>query len=152
MRSLLHAQDLQELERRLESVEPGDPRLWGEMSVEQMLRHVSGAFRVGMGEIAVEGPVPPQPFPPRILKFLALRLPRPWPQGLQTVSELKVGAPAMEAAAFDEERQEVIRQMRRFVQREQRRVDHAMFGPMSYADWMRWGYLHTDHHLRQFGR
>jgi hypothetical protein len=27
-----------------------------------------------------------------------------------------------------------------------------MFGPMSERDWMRWGYLHADHHLRQFGR
>jgi hypothetical protein len=29
--------------------------------------------------------------------------------------------------------------------------DHAIFGSMSEADWMRWGYLHMDHHLRQFG-
>ena len=29
---------------------------------------------------------------------------------------------------------------------------HPMFGPMTPEDWMRWGYLHADHHLRQFGR
>ena len=28
---------------------------------------------------------------------------------------------------------------------------HPMFGHMSYDDWQRWGYLHMDHHLRQFG-
>jgi hypothetical protein len=28
---------------------------------------------------------------------------------------------------------------------------HPMFREMSEKDWMRWGYLHTDHHLRQFG-
>jgi len=28
---------------------------------------------------------------------------------------------------------------------------HPLFGPMNYEDWMRWGYLHADHHLRQFG-
>jgi hypothetical protein len=28
---------------------------------------------------------------------------------------------------------------------------HPIFGPMSTAEWMRWAYLHTDHHLRQFG-
>ena len=27
-----------------------------------------------------------------------------------------------------------------------------MFGHMSEKDWMQWGYLHADHHLRQFGR
>ena len=28
---------------------------------------------------------------------------------------------------------------------------HPIFGRMSEAEWLRWGYLHTDHHLRQFG-
>ena len=28
---------------------------------------------------------------------------------------------------------------------------HPFFGDMSEAEWMRWGYLHCDHHLRQFG-
>jgi hypothetical protein len=31
-------------------------------------------------------------------------------------------------------------------------ASHPMFGAMSSADWLRWGYLHADHHLRQFGR
>ena len=29
---------------------------------------------------------------------------------------------------------------------------HAIFGAMTASDWMRWGFLHADHHLRQFGR
>jgi hypothetical protein len=28
---------------------------------------------------------------------------------------------------------------------------HPIFGAMSAGDWLRWGYLHMDHHLRQFG-
>ena len=28
---------------------------------------------------------------------------------------------------------------------------HPIFGAMSDAAWLRWGYLHMDHHLRQFG-
>jgi hypothetical protein len=31
------------------------------------------------------------------------------------------------------------------------RPAHPIFGPMSEAAWLRWGYLHADHHLRQFG-
>jgi hypothetical protein len=27
---------------------------------------------------------------------------------------------------------------------------HPMLGPMTRAQWMRWAYMHTDHHLRQF--
>ena len=29
---------------------------------------------------------------------------------------------------------------------------HPFFGSMTAEDWWRWGYLHADHHLRQFGR
>jgi len=29
--------------------------------------------------------------------------------------------------------------------------EHPLFGPMSRAEWLRWGYLHMDHHFRQFG-
>jgi hypothetical protein len=28
---------------------------------------------------------------------------------------------------------------------------HPFFGFMSDFEWLRWGYLHADHHLRQFG-
>ena len=28
---------------------------------------------------------------------------------------------------------------------------HPLFDELSERDWMRWGYLHVDHHLRQFG-
>jgi hypothetical protein len=28
---------------------------------------------------------------------------------------------------------------------------HPLLGTMSNAAWLRWGYLHVDHHLRQFG-
>jgi hypothetical protein len=27
---------------------------------------------------------------------------------------------------------------------------HPIFGAMTRRAWMRWGYLHVDHHLRQF--
>jgi Protein of unknown function (DUF1569) len=31
-----------------------------------------------------------------------------------------------------------------------RRSAHPYFGVMREDEWLRWGYLHTDHHLRQF--
>ena len=31
------------------------------------------------------------------------------------------------------------------------RPPHPIFGPLSHAAWLRWAWLHTDHHLRQFG-
>ena len=28
---------------------------------------------------------------------------------------------------------------------------HPFFGDLTEWEWMRWGYLHADHHFRQFG-
>jgi hypothetical protein len=28
---------------------------------------------------------------------------------------------------------------------------HPVFGRLSRSAWLRWGWLHADHHLRQFG-
>jgi hypothetical protein len=28
---------------------------------------------------------------------------------------------------------------------------HPIFGVMNESEWLRWAYLHMDHHLRQFG-
>jgi hypothetical protein len=28
---------------------------------------------------------------------------------------------------------------------------HPIFGTLSERSWLRWAYLHMDHHLRQFG-
>jgi Protein of unknown function (DUF1569). len=31
------------------------------------------------------------------------------------------------------------------------RRPHYLFGPLTEAQWARWGWRHMDHHLRQFG-
>ncbi len=69
-----------------------------------------------------------------------------------TVPVLKQGTPAMQVGIFEADRADVLAELERFCLPEQVRVDYSLFGQMSYVDWMRWGYLHTDHHLRQFGR
>ncbi len=150
MKTIENEVDLAETVARLNSVEPGDRGLWGVMSAPEMLCHLRGAFLVAMGEIPVE-PVP-LPIPRKVLKIAALSLPIPWPKDSPTPPELRRGAPAMQQGDFDRDRARVVTELTRFRQPTQTRADHCMMGPMSYADWMRWGYLHIDHHLRQFGR
>jgi hypothetical protein len=54
---------------------------------------------------------------------------------------------------FEADRQELIRLTQLFRQTPPDRsgVLHPIFGRMSSAQWLRWAYLHMDHHLRQFG-
>jgi hypothetical protein len=45
----------------------------------------------------------------------------------------------------------LLRVMERFVPEAVRTSRHPLWGRMTEWEWGRWGYLHTDHHLRQFG-
>jgi hypothetical protein len=103
-----------------------------------------------MGEITAE-PIA-LPIPRSALKAIALWTPFEWKKNFETVPALKRGTPAMRAGEFETDRAEAVGEMERFCRPEQIRVDHSFFGSMSFEDWMRWGWLHTDHHLRQFGR
>ena len=150
MHSLANAGDLAAIRDRLSSLQSGDAGQWGVMNASQMVCHVRGAFQTAMGEIAADPAS--TPIPAAMLKAIALWAPIPWKHNFETVPALKVGAPAMQITHFEQDRSDALGAMERFRQPEQRRGDHAFFGEMSYKDWMRWGFLHTDHHLRQFGR
>jgi hypothetical protein len=88
-----------------------------------------------------------------LIKWMALYVPLQWRTGILTVPEVDQeigGTPPVEFAA-DVKEAEALLMM--FASRAGIREwpDHPIFGRMSEGDWMRWAYLHTDHHLRQFG-
>jgi hypothetical protein len=93
------------------------------------------------------------PFQRTVVKWLALYLPVPWPPGIPTRPELDqtVGGTTPTDFAADVAR---LAGLVEHVTTEPRSFDwhaHPYFGRMSDAAWLRWGYLHMNHHLRQFG-
>lgn len=85
------------------------------------------------------------------MKWLALKAPMPWPHGVKTMPEndqLIGGTPPVE---FDRDRQRLEALIERFCQPMNNMFPHPYFGQLTEAEWLRWGYLHCDHHLRQFG-
>jgi hypothetical protein len=150
MHTLTNDEYRQSVHDRLSAVQPDDERQWGVMSAAEMVCHVRGAFLAAMG--VIESTPITTPIPPMALKAIALWEPAQWKHNFWTIPALKQGAPAVCIGIFEQDLAEALAEMDRFCKPEQLRVDHAFFGAMSYTDWMRWGYLHTDHHLRQFGR
>jgi hypothetical protein len=149
LKTLARAEDVAEIRRRIEALQPTDTARWGLMSVEEMVCHVREAYSLAMGEWCaspikggLRGPV---------IKWMALRVPMPWPKGVPTVPELKPGA-AVAPREYEHDVAGLLAALERFVLLRENRNVHAFFGRMEPADWMRWGYLHADHHLRQFGR
>ena len=155
-RTLANLADKQQIAERLQRIQPSSTRLWGKMTAPQMICHLTDSFRVTMGlkpwsteRISVT----PIPMPDWFVKWVAFDVPLPWPKGSPTRPEVdseKSGTPPAEFAA---DRRELLEVMERFTHtpRDFEWQPHPFFGPMTDREWMRWGYLHMDHHLRQFG-
>lgn len=150
MKSLAREDDVAEIRRRVESLTAVDERLWGSMSVAEMVCHVREAFRVAIGEVRVT--LMPPPLPAAVVKRMALWAPIPWPKGVTTVPELRVGGTGIRPEEFAADRAGLLDAFEVFRRKTDNVTVHSIFGSMQPEDWMRWGYLHTDHHLRQFGR
>lgn len=151
MKTLSSAGDLANLRERIALASPMDAGLWGSMSALQMICHLNDAFECPLGErpvSKVKGP----PIPVSLYKWLALYFPRNWPTGVPTppaMDQLIGGTPPEDFVA---DRAALLSRMEQFVESTGPWAPHPMFGAMTTSEWMRWGYLHTDHHLRQFGR
>ncbi len=119
------------------------------MSVLQMLTHVDGAFRMAVGELYVDSVRLPMT---KMARWYILCSGIPWPRNYPTVAELdKAGSPNG-PVNFDQCRTGLIERVRRFgLPFVTLMPEHPMLGPMTRWEWMRWGFLHIDHHLRQFG-
>jgi hypothetical protein len=135
---------------RLRTLAPTSTRQWGRMTPHQAVCHLSDAFRMVMN------PVPTASrsnlLGRTVVRLVALHSGLTWPHGIRTVPEVDQeigGTPPLEFSR-DEQALEVL--MEQFVSRRQDTLKpHPIFGPLSTREWQRWGWLHVDHHLRQFG-
>jgi hypothetical protein len=153
VKSLSDRNCVNELTARVGRVRPDTPRLWGKMTSGQMICHVTDSFLGIMGEKPME--VPPGFTLWPVLKYVALYSPMQWPKGVATRPEFDQAAGAgTPPAHFESDVRRLLDTMERFARkpRDFQFRPHPMFKVMSEGQWMRWGYLHMDHHLRQFGQ
>lgn len=151
MKSLRNGQEKLEIQSRMASLTHEDVARWGKMSVHQMVCHLRDSYAVGLGEKKV-APVA-TPIPGSVMKWLALRLPMQWRQGYKSAPEVAQDVGGTQPVDFESDRAGLLFTVEQFCNRlPEPCVPHPFFGGMSQDDWWRWGYLHADHHLRQFGR
>jgi hypothetical protein len=151
MKSLSNTQDYAEIMTRLGKLQADSQRRWGRMTAHQMLCHLSDSFQAKLGNRT--STMADNLFTRTVMKWVALYLPLPWPHGVKTMPEndqLIGGTPPEE---FERDRQRLVQLIEGFTKVGDPAAlkPHPYFGQMSEAEWLRWGYLHADHHLRQFG-
>lgn len=151
MKTLADPAVLAELEARLATLTAGDRGLWGTMTVGQMICHLRDSYEIPLATRTV-APIQMPTLQRKLMKRLGLYAPFKWPPGVKTVPEVEQGVGGTPPAEFESDRAALLSILRQFAAAPIAKVPHAIFGSMTRADWMRWGYLHPDHHLRQFGR
>ena len=150
MKTLGNPADKQALLDRLNQVRSDSPRAWGKMSAPQMICHLNDAFRMALGEKQVSAT--DNFFSRTVMKWAALRLPIPWPHGIKTMPEVDQQIGGTPSAGFEKDQREIVSLTERFMGNPEylASAKHPFFGKLTVEEWMRWAYLHMDHHLRQF--
>jgi Protein of unknown function (DUF1569) len=151
MQTLARERSHIEIRRRLRQVRSDSVRRWGRMSAHQMVCHLSDACLMALGRKPVS--VASTRVQRTLVKWIALYAPLRWPPGIQTRPEIDQQHAGTRPADFAADVAEVETLLARIASTDQQ-FDwpiHPIFGRLSRAGWMRWAYLHTDHHLRQFG-
>jgi hypothetical protein len=116
-----------------------------------MICHLCDSCRMAMGEKPVSDAS--GRLQRTLVKWIALYLPVRWPPGIPTrpeVDQQVAGTRPVEFAADVAELEALLE----LITTREKGSDwpvHPIFGRISHGAWLRWAYLHTDHHLRQFG-
>jgi hypothetical protein len=151
MKTLARPRDKQEILRRLRDVRPENVRRWGRMTAHQMICHLCDASRMALGRKTVSDAT--GVVQRTILKWLALYAPVTWRTGILTRPEIDQECGGTKPGDFRADIND-LEALVELITTQTALVDgrvHPIFGRMSRAAWLRWAYLHMDHHLRQFG-
>ena len=151
MKNLIREGDKAAILQRLQGVRHDSQRRWGKMSAHQMICHLSDSFKAAMGlkPVSPAGTILHR----TLIKWVALQVPLRWPEGYKTRPEMDQEIGGTKPVEFARDLLELEQLVARFTERERdfEWQAHPAFGKMSEREWLRWGYLHMDHHLRQFG-
>jgi hypothetical protein len=146
MGSIYNKTDNEAIIARINSLNPESKALWGKMTVDQMCKHCNAVTQIGFGKqtlktnflLRILG---------RLLKNKAFN--SDFGKNSPTAKELKFEG----TYDFEASRKELVQSINQFTQGTQviKVMDHPFWGKMTYEDWDKLMWRHTDHHLRQFG-
>jgi len=152
MKTLHNDNDKQEVLNRLRQVRAESTRRWGKMTPHQMVCHLNDSFKSVIGEREINGSKS-NLMTRSVVRWIALYAPLKWPHGVPTMAENDQERGGTPPENFQRDVAALASMIERLTsaQRDYQWGRHPLFDEMSERDWMRWGYLHVDHHLRQFG-
>ncbi len=148
MKNLFDKDAYQEVMNRLTLLHPDSKRLWGKMTVAQMLAHSCEAFKVPLSEKKL-----PRMFLGILIGWAMkakLYNDSPWQKSLPTAPNFII----KDERNFTEEMQRLTQMIQKFHVADAEAMSkkaHPLFGKFTAEQWGKSMYKHLDHHLKQFG-
>jgi hypothetical protein len=138
--------------RRILQLSNSSQRLWGTLTVSQMLAHCTSGLDMAMGVINLKR----DPFPANAIGLLVkpLVLGNDKPLRRNSPSSPELFCAQLTDSDIEQARSHLIAAVDRFVEQGPAccaRHPHPFFGPLKPEQWAVLMYKHLDHHLRQFG-
>ena len=131
MNTILNDNDRFKIIDRVNGLTISNKNLWGKMTVNEMLCHVTDQIKMASGRIETKYKKPHR----------------------KTTKELNQEKDGTKPVGFDQDRDQLIKVIGEFdgTYPANSKIVHPVFGPMNKKQWGRLIYVHLDHHLRQFG-
>ncbi len=150
MNNLFDTTVANQVKTRLGKLNPQSERLWGQMTVAQMLSHCARSMQWAVGETVPEkGPLPARVMG-LLVKPLVMRNDDLMRKHSPTIKSLIV----TDEPDFSKERDRLSELIDKFTTGGPScctKNPHSFFGKMTPEEWAILMYKHLDHHLRQFG-
>ena len=151
MKTIADADVLQSLKARLQALRAESQRRFGTLTPHELLCHLGDATEMVTLARPRTAAVPQRSRRP--IKLIVLWFPMPWPRGRPTNPMHNPRDLGTRPSDFAKDLARLLAAMDVLANSPEGSLEpaHGFFGTMSTRDWQRWAYLHTDHHLRQFG-
>ncbi len=149
-KSLLTAPAYQEVISRLEQLQVSNTRLWGTMTVTEMLCHCKQPLRNALGITNTVSEA--NPIKSFVFKIASLNILKKFPRNAQTGAAYKISSGTVSETEFEKEKAELKSLISQFYHYPIKEFyqKHPLFGKMDNEEWGKISFMHLDHHFRQF--
>ncbi len=148
MTSIYKKADNDAIISRINQLSPESQRLWGKMTVEQMLSHCQAPIDFAFGNLPIKA------------NFIMRLFGKMLKGKVFGSDEFKKNSPTAPAFIrkdqydFEETKNGLIERINKFSDLGQKAIkttNHPFFGELTYDEWSKMHTMHLDHHLKQFG-
>jgi len=147
----METQDLIEYSNKLKGLSPTTQPIWGKMTLQHMVEHLSASIRMSNGKLYLTQSITDEEIANR-LAFLYSD--SPFPRNIRQQNSPE-GLRPLRCSNLDEALALLQSMLLQFEIHYSEKPDdkpvHPLFGPLDKSQWLRFHHRHMQHHFTQFG-